>query len=264
MSSACVPPCSGPATPRPLVGRPARPTGSRACARTSRDRRPARARHERAVIHHRRDRRSLMIRHVPGSAGDRCRSDARCARGELDARRSRSRVRTRGAVGSRRCPRCGVPRPLRRRGRPGVAPMRALLDQLDPKHPGTLDARGDHPPPPRRPRHHRLRPRVPARLERTNLPLRLRVPRQRTILETNGRRWHDDPADYEDDHEKWSVPGRHDYRIVFATWDKVTKRPTDLLELERSASSRPKSDASDAQSRSCRAVNDDWTGLRIR
>jgi hypothetical protein len=51
----------------------------------------------------------------------------------------------------------------------------------------------------------------------------------RTILETNGRRWHDDPADYESDNEKWSVPARHGYRIVFATWEKVTRRPADLL-----------------------------------
>jgi very-short-patch-repair endonuclease len=57
--------------------------------------------------------------------------------------------------------------------------------------------------------------------------------RRRTILETNGRRWHDDPADYENDNEKWSVPGRHGYRIVFATWEKVTRHPTRLLaELE--------------------------------
>jgi very-short-patch-repair endonuclease len=51
----------------------------------------------------------------------------------------------------------------------------------------------------------------------------------RTILETNGRRWHDDPADYEHDNEKWSVPGRHGYRIVFATWNKVTREPEHLL-----------------------------------
>lgn len=50
-------------------------------------------------------------------------------------------------------------------------------------------------------------------------------PQRRTILETNGRRWHDDPTDYERDNEKWSVPGRLGYRIVFATWDKVTKSP---------------------------------------
>ena len=41
-------------------------------------------------------------------------------------------------------------------------------------------------------------------------------PGARTILETNGRRWHDDPSDYEHDQEKWSVPGRHGYRLVFA------------------------------------------------
>ena len=53
--------------------------------------------------------------------------------------------------------------------------------------------------------------------------------RRRTILETNGRRWHDDPTDYEHDNEKWSVPGRHGYRIVLATWDKVTQQPRELL-----------------------------------
>jgi very-short-patch-repair endonuclease len=50
-------------------------------------------------------------------------------------------------------------------------------------------------------------------------------PNERTILETNGRRWHDDPTDYEHDNEKWSVPGRLGHRIVFATWDKVTRQP---------------------------------------
>jgi very-short-patch-repair endonuclease len=53
--------------------------------------------------------------------------------------------------------------------------------------------------------------------------------RQRMILETNGRRWHDDATDYEHDNEKWSVPGRHGYRIVFATWEKVTRFPGELL-----------------------------------
>jgi very-short-patch-repair endonuclease len=51
----------------------------------------------------------------------------------------------------------------------------------------------------------------------------------RTILETNGRRWHDDPTDYEYDNEKWSVPGRLGYRIVFATWDKIVRHPEGLL-----------------------------------
>ena len=53
--------------------------------------------------------------------------------------------------------------------------------------------------------------------------------RRRTILETNGRRWHDDALDYERDNEKWSVPGRHGYRLVFATWDKVTRQPDQLV-----------------------------------
>ena len=34
--------------------------------------------------------------------------------------------------------------------------------------------------------------------------------REKTVLETNGRRWHDDAVDYELDNEKWSVPGRQD------------------------------------------------------
>jgi very-short-patch-repair endonuclease len=54
--------------------------------------------------------------------------------------------------------------------------------------------------------------------------------RRRTIPETNGRRWHDDAADYEHDNDKWSVPGRHGFRIVLATWNKVTNRPSDLLD----------------------------------
>ena len=53
---------------------------------------------------------------------------------------------------------------------------------------------------------------------------------RRTILETNGRRWHDDATDYEHDNEKWSVPGRHGFKLVLATWDKVTEKPEALLE----------------------------------
>jgi very-short-patch-repair endonuclease len=50
-------------------------------------------------------------------------------------------------------------------------------------------------------------------------------PAERVILETNGRRRHDDVADYEQDNDKWSVPGRLGYRIVFATWNKVVHQP---------------------------------------
>ena len=54
-------------------------------------------------------------------------------------------------------------------------------------------------------------------------------PADRMILETNERRWHDDPSDDEHDNEKCSVPGRHGYRVVFATWAKVTHAPAQLL-----------------------------------
>jgi hypothetical protein len=54
-------------------------------------------------------------------------------------------------------------------------------------------------------------------------------PSRRVILETNGRRWHDDASDYEDDNEKWSVPARLGYRIELATWAKVTRDPRVLL-----------------------------------
>jgi hypothetical protein len=61
--------------------------------------------------------------------------------------------------------------------------------------------------------------------------------RRRTILEANDRRWHDDPNDYERANEKWNVPGRLGYRIVFATWDTVTRRPQQLIaDLRRAMS----------------------------
>src|SRR4051812_40227662 len=116
------------------------------------------------------------------------------------------------------------------RGRPGVAALRRLVDQLDPKHPARsklevltrrlLVA-------------HRMTDFVrefPLDWNGRTYCFDFAFPAERTILETNGRRWHDDPADYEDDHEKWSVPGRHHYRIVFATWDKVTQHPEALID----------------------------------
>jgi hypothetical protein len=32
------------------------------------------------------------------------------------------------------------------------------------------------------------------------------------------------------------VPGRHGYKLVLATWDKVTRRPLDLIEELRATS----------------------------
>jgi len=107
--------------------------------------------------------------------------------------------------------------------------MRRLLDQLDPTHPwpSTLEVKTR-----RLLVAHGITDFVsefPLGWNGRTYFFDFAFPDQRTILETNGRRWHDDPADYEHDHEKWSVPGRHDYRIVFATWDEVTRRSHDLV-----------------------------------
>jgi very-short-patch-repair endonuclease len=115
-------------------------------------------------------------------------------------------------------------------GRPGVIALRNLLDELDPVHAArsVLEVKT-----------RRLLVASGFRGFVREFPLRwngrtyrfdFAFERQRTILETNGRRWHDDPNDYEFDNEKWSVPGRHGYRIVLATWEKVTREPRHLLE----------------------------------
>jgi very-short-patch-repair endonuclease len=116
-----------------------------------------------------------------------------------------------------------------RRGRPGVAAMRRLLDQLDPVHPArsTLEVKT-----------RRLQVsrgisdfvrEFPLEWNGRTYLYDFAFPTERVILETNGRRWHDDAADYEYDSEKWSVPGRLGYRIVFATWDQVVHRPEQLV-----------------------------------
>lgn len=116
-----------------------------------------------------------------------------------------------------------------RRGRSGVATTRALIDELDPVHESrsTLEVKT-----------RRLLVANGITQFRRELPLEWngRIYRfdfgfahRRTILETNGRRWHDDARDFERDNEKWSVPGRYGYRLVFATWTKVTKQPRQLL-----------------------------------
>jgi len=46
---------------------------------------------------------------------------------------------------------------------------------------------------------------------------------------TRMRLGHDDPVDYEHDNDKWSVPGRRGYRLVFATWAKVERAPHELI-----------------------------------
>ncbi|HEX5586386.1 MAG TPA: type IV toxin-antitoxin system AbiEi family antitoxin domain-containing protein [Acidimicrobiia bacterium] len=116
-----------------------------------------------------------------------------------------------------------------RRGRPGLVTMRRLLRELDPQHPArsTLEV-------------HTRRLLVASGITDfvREFPLEwagrtyrfdFAFPLRKTILETNGRRWHDDATDYEHDNEKWSVPGRHGYRLVLATWEKVVRAPDDLL-----------------------------------
>ena len=97
----------------------------------------------------------------------------------------------------------------------------AIARSARPGERGPFHTGGQDAPPARRERTHRASSAVARRdfcFERAH-----------TILETNGWRWHGDPVDYEGDNEKWSVPGRHGYKIVFATWAKVTERPAELV-----------------------------------
>ena len=115
-------------------------------------------------------------------------------------------------------------------GRAGVAPLRQLLDELDPVYAerSTLEVKTR-----RLLVAHGLTDFVrefPLDWRGRTYLFDFAFARRRTILETNGRRWHDDAADYEHDNEKWSVAGRHGYRLVLATWDKVTRQPAELLD----------------------------------
>jgi very-short-patch-repair endonuclease len=114
-------------------------------------------------------------------------------------------------------------------GRAGVLELRRLLDVLDPVHPSrsTLEVKTrrllvasgftD------------LTREFPLDWNGRTYYFDFAFERGRTILETNGRRWHDDPVDYESDNEKWSVPDPCGYRVVFATWAMVTQQPEQLL-----------------------------------
>ena len=116
-----------------------------------------------------------------------------------------------------------------RRGRPGITALRHVLDELDPQQPArsTLEVKTR-----RLLVAHGINDFVrefPLSWNGRTYRFDFALPEQRVILETNGRRWHDDATDYEFDQEKWSVPARHGYRIVFATWEKVTRRPAELV-----------------------------------
>ena len=122
-----------------------------------------------------------------------------------------------------------------RRGLAGAAATRALLDQLDAVHASrsTLEVKTRR----------LLVANGIADFER-EFPMAwngrtyrydFAFPATRTILETNGKRWHNDSTDYEHDQEKWSVPGRLGWRIVFATWQTVTREPERVLADLRAA-----------------------------
>jgi hypothetical protein len=116
-----------------------------------------------------------------------------------------------------------------RSGRPGVRAIRRLVAELDPRHPArsTLEVKTR-----RLLVAHGLTDferEFPLEWNGRTYHYDFAFHRQRTILETNGRRWHGDALDHEFDNEKWSVPGRHGYKMVFATWSKVTKDPAGLL-----------------------------------
>jgi len=111
-------------------------------------------------------------------------------------------------------------------GRPGTRALRAWLSQLDPVHPSrsALEVKT------RRLLVAQGLPDFVREFELDGRHFDFAFTGPKVILETNGRRWHDDLADYEDAHEKWSVPARHGYRLVFATWTKVVKRPAALVD----------------------------------
>lgn len=109
-------------------------------------------------------------------------------------------------------------------GRPGVSALRAALRAVDPVHPArsTLEVKT------RRLREvHGIDGYVrehPLRWNGRTYRYDFAFAHERVIVETNGRRWHDDATDYERDQEKWSVPGRLGWRLELATWEKVTAR----------------------------------------
>jgi very-short-patch-repair endonuclease len=182
------------------------------------------------LVHHYRDRRSLMVRHVRDlpTTGVECtllRLAASLDNEAFEVACEDARRRRLTSVPAMRAylGRFGQP------GRAGVVAARRLLDELDPVHAArsTLEVKT-----------RRLlvangitdfAREFPLEWNGRTYRYDFAFEKERTILETNGRRWHDDPTDYEHDNEKWSVPGRHGYRIVFATWDKVTVRPSELL-----------------------------------
>jgi very-short-patch-repair endonuclease len=200
-----------------------------------------RRRSERVDIRYYEDRRSLMVRRIRGLPVTGVEATLLALARDLDGvalevafEDARRRRLTSLAAMQAHLDRFGMS------GRTGVAALRQLLRDLDPKHPSrsTLEvltrrllvSHGIT----------RFTREFPLTWMGRTYRFDFGFESRRTILETNGRRWHDDPTDYESDHEKWSVPGRHGYFLVLATCDKVTRRPHEFLaELVATLEQRP-------------------------
>jgi hypothetical protein len=191
--------------------------------------RSVRSRSSNVVIHRSDDRSALMIRSVRGLRVTGIEATLAMLAHELDTESleiacedaRRRRLTTVPAL-TAYLTRFGTP------GRRGVRPLRRLLCELDPRWPSrsTLEVKT-----------RRLLVaqgfddfvrEFPLTWNGRTYRYDFAFPARRVILETNGRRWHDDPVDYERDNEKWSVPGRLAHRTVFATWAKVTRDPQGL------------------------------------
>jgi hypothetical protein len=115
-------------------------------------------------------------------------------------------------------------------GRPGTGKLRVLLDQLDGQAPSeyplevriaqllaaaaTLDA-------PVRQYVVRAGPRA--------FRLDFAWPSRRLALECDGRLRHSEDGDFARDRERWSALAAIGWRLLFATWADVTRRPDELL-----------------------------------
>jgi very-short-patch-repair endonuclease len=178
------------------------------------------------VVYRASNRAALMVRQVRGLPTTGVEATLRLLAGILDAESleiacedARRRELTSGAALHAYLDRFGG------RGQTGTGALRALLRELDPVHASrsTLEVKT-----------RRLlmahgytgfKREFPLTWNGRRYLFDFCFPAERTILETNGRRWHNDPRDFEYDNEKWSVPARHGYKIVLATWEKVTGDP---------------------------------------
>jgi very-short-patch-repair endonuclease len=185
-----------------------------------------RARHPEIIVHHARHRSALMLRTVRGIPTTGPEATLQALAHVLDpvalevaCEDARRRRLTSVPALHRYLERFGA------RGRPGATRLRVLLTDLDPRWPSRsklevltrrlLAEEGltrfvrEHP---------LIEGGQTFRYDFTFL-------RERVILETNGKRWHDDATDYQRDQHKWSIPARHGFRLVFATWSDVTEHP---------------------------------------